>query len=79
MKLFDRFRDHLNARQIKLLERVFREGQRGFEGGISAEKYISLTKTSRATATRDLAELSSLGVLQKTGVGKGTRYHLLLK
>ncbi len=78
-KLFDRFRDQLNARQIKLLERVFREGPRGFEGGISAEKYISLTKTSRATATRDLTELSTLKILQKTGVGKGTRYKLLLQ
>jgi Fic family protein len=78
-KLFDRFRDRLNTRQIKLLERVFREGPKGFEGGISAEKYISITKASRATATRDLTELSSLGILQKSGVGKGTRYQLRLK
>ena len=77
-KFFDRFRNQLNTRQLKLLDRIFREGPRGFEGGISAEKYINLTKTSRATATRDLTELSNLGILQKTGVGKGTRYQLRL-
>jgi Fic family protein len=77
-KVFDRFRDHLNTRQIKLLECVFREGKSGFEDGFSAEKYISLTKASRATATRDLSELVTLGILEKTGVGKGTRYQLIL-
>ncbi|MDQ3231064.1 MAG: hypothetical protein M3Q07_04520, partial [Pseudobdellovibrionaceae bacterium] len=56
-----------------------REGPMGLTGGIRAEKYISLTKASRATATRDLTELVTLGILQKTGIGKGTRYLLLLK
>ena len=47
-------------------------------GGLSAEKYIRITKTSRATATRDLAELAAKQALKKTGRLKGTRYHLNL-
>jgi hypothetical protein len=31
---------------------MFREGIDGFKGGLSAENYISISKTSRATATR---------------------------
>lgn len=47
----------LNPRQEKALLRMFAEGPNGFIGGLSAENYISITKTSRATATRDLADL----------------------
>lgn len=41
-----------------------------YDSGMSAKNYISLTKTSCATATRDLqelVELVELGVLHKTG------------
>jgi len=44
--------------------------------GMSAEKYISITGASRATATRDLAELVQLGALVKTGELRHTRYWL---
>ena len=37
--------------------RMFEERPRGFKGGISAGKYIRITGTSRATATRDLQDL----------------------
>ena len=46
---------------------MFREGLNGFKGGLSAENYISITGTSRATATRDLAKLVQLGALVRTG------------
>lgn len=36
---------------------MFREGTAGFKGGLSAENYIAIAKTSRATATRDLQDL----------------------
>jgi len=35
---------------------MFRQGIDGFKGGLSAENYIGINKTSRATATRDLQE-----------------------
>ena len=78
-RFYDRYADRLNGRQAKVIARLFREGVAGFKGGLSAEKYISLTGASRATATRDLLELVSLGALGRTGVLKGTRYHLVLE
>ena len=48
----------------------------GFKGGLSAENYISISKTSRATATRDLQDLVEKGALTKTGELRHTRYPL---
>lgn len=66
----------INARQEKVLLRMFAEGPAGFKGGLSAENYIAIVKTSRATATRDLNELVLLGVLVKSGELRHTRYQL---
>ena len=74
--LYDRLRGALNERQEKALERMFREGLEGFKGGLSAENYLSITGTSRATATRDLADLVEKGALVRTGERKHTRYWL---
>ncbi len=73
---YDRHRDQLNARQGKVIERMFRAGPDGFTGGLSAEKYIAITGTSRATATRDLQDLVEIGALTRTGERRYTRYWL---
>ncbi len=78
-KLFDRVRGQLNGRQEKVVNRMFREGLEGFKGGLSAENYISITDTSRATATRDLQDLVKKSVLTRKGELKSTRYYLKLK
>ncbi len=78
-KLYDRVGGQLNERQEKVLARLFREGLDGFKGGLSAENYISITGTSRATATRDLQDCVEKGALTKTGTLKSTRYHLNIK
>lgn len=77
-KFFDRLRGCLNERQEKVATRMFREGPDGFTGGLSADNYIRITGTSRATATRDLQDLVDKGALTRTGQLKGTRYHLRL-
>lgn len=77
-KLMTRLAGELNARQEKVILRMFEEGPTGFKGGLSAENYISITKTSRATATRDLADLVQKDVLRKTGELRHTRYWLNL-
>jgi Fic family protein len=64
----------LNSRQEKALLRMFEEGVNGFKGGLSAENYIAITKASRATATRDLADMVEKGALVKTGELRHTRY-----
>jgi len=77
-KLYDRVRGQLNPRQEKALARMFEAGLEGFKGGLSAENYIKITQTSRATATRDLQKLLALGVFTRTGSLKSTRYWLNL-
>jgi Fic family protein len=57
---------------------MFREGPGGFKGGLSADNYLKITGTSRATATRDLQDLVEKGVLARTGKRRHTRYWLKL-
>ena len=69
----------INERQKKAVQRLLDAGPDGFIGGMSAQKYVNLTATSKATATRDLADLADLaekGVLDVSGQGRGTRYAL---
>lgn len=75
-KFYERFRDQFNKRQEKVIGRMFREGVYGFKGGLSAENYLAITKTSRATATRDLRDLVARGALKRTGELRHTRYFL---
>ncbi|MCY3624931.1 MAG: Fic family protein [Candidatus Dadabacteria bacterium] len=75
-KLLERMRGKMNPRQEKCLLRMFEEGPEGFAGGLSAENYISITKATRPTATRDLSDLVAKGALARTGERKSTRYHL---
>jgi Fic family protein len=77
-KFYQTHRDQLNERQAKVVARMFRERTDGFKGGLSAENYIGISKTSRATATRDLQDLVEKGALTKTGELRHTRYHLEL-
>ena len=66
----------INRRQEKVLLRMFAEGPMGFSGGLSAENYIAITKTSRPTATRDLTDLVEKRALYKTGQLRYSRYRL---
>ena len=75
---YERLRDRMNERQDKAIARMFREGIEGFKGGLSAENYITITRTSRATATRDLQDLVAKGALRRTGELRHTRYYLNL-
>jgi Fic family protein len=77
-KFHQRLRGQMNPRQEKAIARMFRAGIDGFEGGLSAENYIAITQTSRATATRDLQNLVEKAALTRTGELRHTRYHLNL-
>jgi Fic family protein len=77
-RFYDRFRGQFNERQEKAIARLFREGPGGFTGGLSAENYITITRTSRATATRDLLDLVMKGALKRSGERRHTRYALNL-
>ncbi|OGA03123.1 MAG: hypothetical protein A3H35_15980 [Betaproteobacteria bacterium RIFCSPLOWO2_02_FULL_62_17] len=71
---FWRAAPEMNERQKKVVQKLLDAGPGGFEGGMSAEKYVNLTGASKATATRDLSDLSEKGVLEIAGQGRGTRY-----
>jgi Fic family protein len=75
-KFFDKYKDQLNDRHLKVVRRMLDAGASGFEGGMSAKKYVAITNTSTATATRDLKYLSDIGVLKQTGGGRSTRYDI---
>lgn len=78
VRFFDRYREQLNGRQIKVLTRMLDSGPEGFEGGMSAKKYMTITKASKATATRDLQDLAQKGALSLIGGGRSTRYSVNL-
>jgi Fic family protein len=59
----------INERQRKALNRLLDAGPDGFAGGINTRKYMSLTKSSRATAYRELVALVEKGCLSPTGKG----------
>jgi len=77
-KVLESLRGQINQRQQKALLRMFREGPSGFEGGLSAGNYSTITGASPATTTRDLADLVDKGALVRTGERKHARYTLKL-
>jgi len=78
-RFFDTYRDQMNERQLKSINRMFKEGPKGFEGGMTTKKHMHITQTSKATATRDLSTLEKLGAFVIRGSGRNTHYYLHLE
>jgi Fic family protein len=58
---------------------MFDEGISGFEGGLSAKKYMRIGDCAKATATRDLQSLVSIEAIKPLpGAGRNTSYELNL-
>jgi Fic family protein len=76
VKFFDKHDKNFNDRQRKVINRILEEGINGFKGGMNVKKYISITDTSKATATRDLQELAEMNVFVITGAGRSTSYEI---
>lgn len=74
-RFFDKKQSELNTRQVKVIARMLEEGPH-FEGGMTSKKYMSITKTSKATATRDLQGLLEKQVLTMEGGGRSTSYQV---
>ncbi len=73
---FDQHENSFNERQLKIIKRMMQAGVGGFEGGMSAKKYMAMTGVSKATATRDLQDLLMMGALRQMGEGRSVRYEL---
>ncbi len=72
----------LNERQRKVINRLLEAGRTedggGFEGGLTNRKYTAMTRTSRATAFRELTDLVEKQILRPLpGKGRGTAYELI--
>ncbi|MEX0588011.1 MAG: DUF4172 domain-containing protein, partial [Cyanobium sp.] len=65
-----------NSRQQKLLNRLLDAEPEGFTGGMTLRKAIGLTKVSRATAWRDLAELVDQRAIEPIGEGRSRAYRI---
>ena len=57
---------------------MLEEGPDGFEGGMNAKKYMTITGASKATATRDLQDLAEKSILIPTGGGRNMHYQVNL-
>ena len=63
----------LNERQIKVINRLWD----GFEGKLNTSKWAKMTKTSAATALRDIQDLVDKGILCRAeSGGRSTHYEL---
>ena len=63
----------LNDRQTKVLNKLFS----GFEGKLTREKWMKLTKASSRTALRDIEDLIASGIIeQEEAGGRSTSYRL---
>ena len=66
-----------SERAKKVILRMFEDGETGVKSGLSASKWVRMAKVSKATATRDLAELVAQGAIIANGVGgPESRYRL---
>ena len=77
-EFYDRYNRELNERQRKVINKMFNQGVSGFEGGMTAKKYVSINKTTKSTATRDLQELVDKNIFVRKGGGRSTAYELNL-
>ena len=67
-----------NDRQRKVVQRMLDGGPGGLASALTNRMYVSLTKTSRETAKRDLAELERAGILKRNpGAGRSVIYALV--
>ena len=63
----------LNDRQTKVLNKLFS----GFEGKLTRDKWMKITKASSRTALRDIEELIAIGVIeQEEAGGRSTSYRM---
>jgi Fic family protein len=78
-RFYEVYGNQLNDRQARMVSRVFAEGRKGFEGGITTKKYETITKCPNRTASRDLSDLVAKGIIiPLPGGGRTTRYELTI-
>jgi Fic family protein len=78
-RFYEVYGDQLNDRQARMVSRVFAEGRKGFEGGITTKKYETIARCPNRTASSDLSDLVAKGIINPLpGGGRTTRYELTI-
>ena len=80
-KFWDRHsNDNLNARQVKVLNKILDMGVDNFKGDLSKKNYMKIADTTPASASRDIAELVKLECIEQVeGTdGRNVRYRVVL-
>jgi len=73
-KFWDKAREYpLNARQLKVLNKLLDVGMENFEGDLSTKKYANMVKTSVPTAKRDIIGLVDYGLIKQIEGSAGIR------
>ena len=68
----------LNDKQRKAVLKLLEAGPNGFVGGLTTRKYVAITKTSRATAFREINDLLEKRVLRHAeGKGRSVSYEVV--
>ena len=62
-RFYEAYGDQLNERQARMVSRVFAEGRKGVEGGLTSRKFDAITKCPNRTASRDLSVLVAKGLI----------------
>jgi Fic family protein len=75
---FDTYKGQINERQEKVIRKILDAGLDGYIGGMTAKKYMQITKVSKSTATRELQQLNELSIFKVIGKGRSTSYSLVL-
>ena len=76
-KFWDRRKEtKLNQRQKKVILKMLSCLPDKFEGGMRVKKYMSIAKTTRITASRDLSDLVEKKIMKSFGSGRGGYYEL---
>jgi Fic family protein len=76
---WDKYRNYdLNARQIKVLNKILDMGAENFQGALSKKKYMTITDSASTTASRDIAHLLDIGCIRQIEGTKGrnVRYEI---
>ncbi len=63
----------MNERQVKVVNMLWD----GFQGKLTSSKWAKITKTSQATALRDITDLIDKGVLVASSAGGRSTNYLL--
>ena len=71
------YESRLSERARAVVLRMFRDGPAGVAAGLSVAKWMRMTKVSKSTAERDIADLVRTGAAVAVGDGSQTRYRLV--